>query len=65
MSAMKAYTTMYMIFVYIFLFNYIFKDLKMNNDEMSLSLLLTDIKFESEKLSNGIHNFSSAVKVVM
>ncbi len=25
-----------------------------NNDEMNLNILLTDIKFESEKLSNGI-----------
>ncbi len=31
---------------------------------MNLYQLLTEIKFESEKLSNGIHHFSSALKVV-
>ncbi len=31
---------------------------------MNLKILLTDIKFESEKLSNSIRHFSLALKVV-
>ncbi len=34
------------------------------NDAMNLNILLTDMKFESEKISNGIRHLSSALKVV-
>ncbi len=35
-----------------------------DNDRVHLKQLLKEIKFECEKLSNGIHHFSSALKVV-
>ncbi len=35
------------------------------NIKVNLYQLLTEIKFESEKLSNSICHFSSALKVVM